>query len=154
MDGMEPIDTSLTSNDDDSSSLSSSSPNFRLQSQSLLCCDPVISIDISKSVFDKAIPKDLSNFEPKCRLEYEVDSMVPITMKPIVDKLRDIFKILNDIEGIIIFMDQLFISLRLLFAPLVCKFLYRAGDSLGQFSPIFQKICCPTISYGRIMVER
>lgn len=40
-------------------------------------------------------------YKPECRDEYEVDSMVAVTTKPMVHKLKEIFEIPIDI-GIII----------------------------------------------------
>lgn len=90
------------------------------------------------------------------RAKYKVDSMVIITTKPIVDKMREMFEILKNIGIILlgqdvipinpppriitIFIGQLFTSLRIPFPPLVNEFLYRVRTFPGQFSPNFWRI--------------
>lgn len=63
--------------------------------------------------------------------------MVAITTIPMMDKLREIFEMPNDIGiillrlGVIPNNPQIFASLRLSYPPLVREFLYIAGASLG-----------------------
>lgn len=57
-------------------------------------------MNISRSIFNEAIHENLLDFEHECRHKYKVDSIVVITMKPIMNKLKEMFKIRDDV-GII-----------------------------------------------------
>lgn len=66
-----------------------------------LCYNPIVPVGSFGSIDDEGILEGdpISNFKPN--LNYKVDSFIPITTKPMVDKLRAMFEILNDIEIIL-----------------------------------------------------
>lgn len=70
---------------------------FGLHSNINFRCKNVNPIDIYGSFFSEGILKDLPNFEPKCRFKYEVDSVIAVTTKSVMDKLREMFEIFDNI---------------------------------------------------------
>lgn len=59
------------------------------------------SIDIYGSFLGDNILKELSNSKPQCGTYYEVDLMVTVTTKPMMDKLMEIFDILDEMRVIL-----------------------------------------------------
>lgn len=103
--------------------------------------DPTVQTESTGSATDEGVPGSDTIFDYEPSLGYEVDSLVAVNTKPMVHKLREIFKISDDIgvilpgSGIIpcilpprettIFVDQLFVGHIFPFTPLVRQFLRR-----------------------------
>lgn len=80
---MKSVDTSFVGDCDDSNGVENDGPSFGLRSNSPFLLDPIVSVGTTKSVTNEGIPEDMPYFELESKLEYEVNSLVGVTVNPL-----------------------------------------------------------------------
>lgn len=108
-DGVELVDPSFFGRNCGFAGASSSDFNFELYFDSSLQHGPIDFIEIFDYFSSEYIPKDLLNSKPKGIAKYEVDSMVEITTKSMMDKITGYLKFLMILDKFFLFINSLLV---------------------------------------------